>query len=253
MLQPVVLIMASDNFAAISLQQRISFIYPQAKYILTNRIEHARTAFIAAPIDILIASVMVADGDLLDMLLEQAEALRAPKRTLVVGGQLPLRVVNSLISLDVRGVFDAELGRPEDIDEALRVIEAGGRYWSSSYSQWRESEERRLLRQLSPTEQLVLAVIGAGETDLSAGEILGMRPSAVQAVRRDLHGKLRVHEKGALIKTAAQLGFTRMSVSGIEPLGLALLLKEYKTHAKRPVEIGVRSSSGSFPRGLAVA
>ena len=63
-----------------------------------------------------------------------------------------------------------------------------------------------------------------------------MRP-AVQAVRRELHAKLGVHDRCDLMQRALQLGFTRAERAGIFPLGLRVLAQEYSAHSQRPLKL----------------
>jgi DNA-binding NarL/FixJ family response regulator len=232
---PSVLILKLDNFAADSLRTRVAAVYPRAQCTLASGIHQARTILATKSIELLITGVGFADGDALDFLLSHADSPRKPHRTLVVTRTQPLRVLTSLADLAVNGVFDAEAERPDSLASALHQIETG-HYWSATCVQrLADIKGRTLFRQLSPTEQLVLAVIGTGVTDASAAEELGMRPSAVQTVRRELHAKLGVHEKGDLIRVAGRLGFVRLGPDGVVSLGLGLLLRDYRAHAKRPV------------------
>jgi DNA-binding NarL/FixJ family response regulator len=78
-------------------------------------------------------------------------------------------------------------------------------------------------RVLTPLEVMVLSVLGAGLDDESAAERLGMRPSSVHSVRRQLHHKLGLQHRGDLMRFALEYGFVRFTETGVTHPGLGIL------------------------------
>jgi DNA-binding CsgD family transcriptional regulator len=96
---------------------------------------------------------------------------------------------------------------------------------------------QRRIGLLTPTEQLVLALIGDGSDDVTASARLGLKPASIQSVRRSLHGKLHLKQKGELVSVAAQYGFIRFTRHGVIRIGLGALLRDYQQRSKRPVAL----------------
>jgi DNA-binding CsgD family transcriptional regulator len=88
---------------------------------------------------------------------------------------------------------------------------------------------RSICQLLTPTEQLVFAVIGDGSDDDIAATRLGLRPSTIGSIRRELHRKLNVQHRGELMRAAIQHGFVRITPEGVVRPGFGTL-----SHACRP-------------------
>ena len=75
--------------------------------------------------------------------------------------------------------------------------------------------------------------------------MLGLSPSTVSTVRRELHRKLGVQHRGDLVRAAAQSGFVHFTPTGVVRPGFALLSASYHPRKTHEPETGVRSDEKS--------
>lgn len=231
----IVLILKADRFAAEMLRQHVLAVHPGADCTLAHRVSHARTILAASTVDLFLADVAFEDGDVFELLPRDKQESRRARQTMVITGHCGARMLASLHSVHLDGVFDSDGDAPENIVHALRTIAEGRSYWSpTAIDDPSDERGRALMRQLTPTEQLSLALIGDGCGDKTAAERLGLQHSAARAVRRDLYMKLGAHDREDLIRSAAQLGYTRSTANGLAALGLCILVEEYRARSKRP-------------------
>lgn len=227
------LVVKTDRLYAQALVEHVQRIFPATE---VHHVPSADTAsqFIAAkPVDLLVCDLASgAEGDVLEILLNYAEHNAAP-RMLVVTTSSEIRALGVLRALDINGAFDSAMEAPEAFSDALRMVAAGGRYWSPSIlRRLKEGGDATVcLRCLTTLEQLVLSAIGDGTDDPTAAIALSLSPSTVSTVRRDLHRKLGVQHRGELVKIAAQLGFVRFTSAGVIRPGFTSSLAAY--HARR--------------------
>lgn len=224
-----VLILKADKLSARILQQLVQAVAPGAEFRLVFRVMEAVSATAGRPVDLLITGIGMADGDTLDF-LETGLRERWFKHVVVVTGRQEQRMLSTLRSLGVRGVFDPATEEPEQLEWALRTVIEGKLYWSQSLLDrldQRNTPAASVCRTLTPLEQLVLAVVGDGSSDEDASERLGLRPSSVQSIRRSLHRKLGVQHKGDLVRLAAQYGFVRFTADNVVRPGYTMLMAAY--------------------------
>lgn len=221
-----VLILNDRAFDATTLQQVVAAVLPRAETFRTAKICEAASLLAVAPVDLLITNLDTADGDVFDLLLalhRQPDRVRA---TLVVATHSEPRLLQMLHKLDIAGVFDAISESPSQLAEALRDVAGGRKYWSQDLLERlrRKSDQvGSLACLLTPYEELVLAVIGDGSDDTTAAVSLGIKPSAVHSIRRNLHRKLGVQYRSGLIQVAVRYGVVRFTENGVVRPGLALL------------------------------
>lgn len=229
---PGVLILKADQLYAATLRQHVAELLPGARIGIAPTVAAARATLEAAPADLLIGSLGEGpEGDALDLIAQCSRAPRRARRVLVVTLRCEYRTLAALRTLSVEGVFDALEEAPGAFRPALAEVARGGRYWSPSVQrQLRQltAAPGALFRLLTDFEQLVLSVIGGGCDDQEAADLLRLRPATISSVRRDLHRKLGVQHRGALIRIAAQKGFVRFTPQGVERPGFALLAAAYR-------------------------
>jgi two-component system nitrate/nitrite response regulator NarL len=93
---------------------------------------------------------------------------------------------------------------------AIETVAAGGRYYSESIVQRRRaqrSDPEHFSRILSPREQEVLKLIGAGMSNFEAAAILGLSAGTLQAHRRNIMARLDLHSAAELQAYALRFGF----------------------------------------------
>ncbi|NDB69766.1 MAG: DNA-binding response regulator, partial [Methylocystaceae bacterium] len=158
---------------------------------------------------ILISGLVLHDGDILDVLHSILRHQGVLPPTLLITDILDHRTANAILMLPILGVFNPHQDGKAQLRDAVLAVAQGREYWSAaSRAEFLEQFSKKCYR-LTPTEQLVLSTLGDGSDDEAASKILGMRPSTILSVRRELHRKLGIHSQGNLVRKASQLGYVR--------------------------------------------
>lgn len=222
-----VVILKADRLCADTLRQVIARMFPTARIRIVASVARVQRLLAQESTDLLLAGTEpLRDGDLLDYLSTFPEQHPPARHVLVVTTHLEDRVIAALRSLPVQGVFDSSCDPPDQLPAALRMTVGGTRYWSPNLVERLQHchlGPNSVFRLLTAAEQLVLSIIGDGCDDLEAAGQLGLSPSTVSTVRRELHRKLRVQHRGELVRVAAQHGFVRFTPNGVTRPGFALL------------------------------
>lgn len=220
-----VLIAKADRIYAAALRAAIESLVPDAEIECVSRLEEAAWQAKHKRYDLIVSGIMLLDGDALDWLASVLASPDSP-RVMVVTGRRETRVLAALHDSRAHGVFDSCEYGPEELRDALRLVLNGGMFWSGSARDALSSESdtgSELLRCLTPTEQLVLAVIGDGSDDNEAADRLAMTSVAVRSHRKRLYAKLRINHRGQLIRLAMCHGFVRVSRERVVHPGFGLL------------------------------
>ena len=220
-----VLIAKADRIYTEALRGAVQTLVPHATIDCVARIDDASRCAATKAYDLIVSGIMLADGDALDWLAGILDSPRSP-RVMVVTGRRETRVLSALHDSRAHGVFDSCECGPEELREALRLVLSGGMFWSGSARQALLSDSRsgsELLRCLTATEQLVLAVIGDGSDDNEAADRLAMSSVAVRSHRKRLYAKLNINHRGQLIRLAMCHGYVRVSGDRVVQPGFGLL------------------------------
>jgi DNA-binding NarL/FixJ family response regulator len=221
-----ILILKADTLCASVLEYATRRVFPAATFRRENTMKQAVKFLASEPVDLLLTGIGLTDGDTLDLLSEAPEQ-RKFTRALVVTGRSEHRILTVLKGLSIHGIFDPTSEGLDRFEAAVRLIGEGGYYWSGKVlERLREhtTPAGSVERLLSPTEQLVFAVVGDGSDDSEAAERLNLRPSTIHSVRRELHRKLGVRHKGELVRMAVQHGYVRFTAEGVQRPGFSGLL-----------------------------
>lgn len=221
------MILKADTLCASVLEYAARRVFPDATFRRETTVKGAVVTLTSEPADLLLTGVGLADGDTFD-LLAQHPGQRKFGRALVVTGRPEHRILAVLKGLAIHGIFDPMSEGLDQFERAVRLIGEGGYYWSAKVlERLREHvlPAGSMERLLSPTEQLVLAVVGDGSDDSEAAERLNLRPSTIHSVRRELHRKLGVRHKGELVRMAVQHGYVRFTAEGVQRPGFSRLLE----------------------------
>jgi DNA-binding NarL/FixJ family response regulator len=228
-----VLILKADRLYADNLRQLVLTILPHATVKHTASIANAALALAKEPVDLLITGVGLSlDGDVLDLLSSHTGPRGRVRRVLVVTAHREGRALAALRTLPIDGVFDSAIESSEQFKAAVRVVISGKRYWSASVLDRMHRDHlgpNSLFRRLTGFEQLMLSILGDGSDDISAARELGLSPSTVSTVRRQLHRKLGVQHRGELVRVAAQHGFVRFTPGGVLRPGFTMLTAAYQS------------------------
>lgn len=248
----VVVILRADRLYAEVLRQFALQVFPGTRVIITRTVEAAAVALATEPADLFVTGVGASvEGDVLDLLLHRARQKSHRVRVLVTTAGCEYRILRALRTLGVDGVFDSATESTDAFLLALRTVAEGSLYWSQSIldrMQREGSPSDALFRMLTGFEQIVLSIIGDGCDDAVAARTLGVSPSTVSTVRRELHRKLHVQHRGELVRAAAQNGFVRFTASGVVRPGFDLLRAGYARKPRRARSIaGAQGPSLSLP------
>lgn len=234
-----VLILKADRLYAEALRQQTLRVFPRARVPIALTVEAAKTALAAGEVDVFVTGVGASfESDVLDLLggFTRQSSDHIP-RVLVVTVRREFRVLATLRTLGVDGVFDSATESPDAFITALKTITTGKRYWSQTIVDHMHrvgSASNALFRLLTSFEQVVLAVIGDGCDNTVAAQKLNLSPATVSTVRRELHRKLGVQHRGELVRVAAQHGFVRFTSAGVVRPGFTMMCEAYQARrAKR--------------------
>ena len=234
------LILEADRLYANQLRQLTLSVLPKAIIRFAPSVAGAEHELVMGPVGLLITGAGPSMAyDVLDFLSTCAEEHWRVDRVLVVTSHREHRQLSVLRSLLVRGVFDSANESPDDFSAVLRIVAAGGIYWSRTFLEFLQGRSEATTSPsclLTAAEQLVLSIVGDGSDDDVAARKLGLSPATVSTVRRNLHRKLGVQHRGELIRFAAQNGFVRFTPTGVVRPGFALLAAACRQRKRQPVE-----------------
>lgn len=231
-----VLIVRADRLSAEGLRDVTRKVLPRSNVEIAPCAERARERLAACSVELLITGFdPTMEGDVLG-LIGASRGTPSP-RVFVIAGHEEGRLLMALPALAVHSVFDALHDEPARFEAALANVAGGGRYWSPTiwprimgYQGAANSPEKAL----TPTERMVLSVLGDGSDDASAAETLGVKPATITSIRRNLHRKLGVQHRGDLVRFAAQNGFVRFTTNGVIRPGFSLLAAACRSPKTKP-------------------
>lgn len=162
-----------------------------------------------AAVDLLLLDIRLPDGDGVDFVDElTAQHMHVP--VLLFSSSCEDYIVHRVSRSFVQGFVHKD-EEPKVLLTAIQMVAAGGAFFSPRFV-----ERQRALTQtkgtfekmLSPREQELLRLIGAGYTDAEAAAALGMTASTAQTHRRNVMAKLDLHTAKELLAYALRTGFT---------------------------------------------
>lgn len=231
-----VIIWKTDQFHADTLRRATQSVWPSATIQHARRASEVTATMATGLVDLLLTGLSSEEGDVLDFLSANLAGPRPIRRVLIVTDRPDQHALAVLRTLPIAGVFDTASEDSAQFERALRAIVSDGAYWSPSVVAYLTRQclsPHSLYRQLTPTERLVLAVLGDGSDDKVAANRLGLRPATILSIRRDLYRKLGVHHRGELMRVAAQSGLVRFTPEGVKQSGFAIVLTAWQAQKKR--------------------
>ena len=222
-----VLILKANQLCAAALGGVVRQVLPRAHCEFSHHVADAQAKLAASRVDLMLTGIGRLDGDILDFLSNDVGHSKRAPTVLVVTGRKEPCLLARLWAMPIYGVFDPLGEGLKRFAHALRSVVAGTPYWSASVLERVQQHclsPDSICRCLTPTEQLVLSVIGDGCDDDTAAKCLGLKPSGVLSVRRDLHRKLGIHHKGDLVRLAVQQGFVQLMPDSVDHPGYAALI-----------------------------
>lgn len=231
-----ILVLKEDRLCTDAIFRITRRVFPAAEIGEARRLADARPWLAKTPLDLLLTGAAMLDGETGELLSECNNEMPLPRRTLVITGLHQPWILERLRALPISGIFDTSSETAQSLATALRSVATGKEYWSPTVHASLNTgmtPAHRACRSLTLTEQIVFSVIGDGSDDASAAQRLDLTPATVQSVRRDLHRKLGVQQKGELIRLAAQYGFVRFTASGVAHPGFSQLLSQWRSRRQQ--------------------
>ncbi|MGC4072982.1 MAG: hypothetical protein QM760_10760 [Nibricoccus sp.] len=220
-----VAILASNFILAETLRASVSNVFPDAEIQIFARVELPRTGT-ASTFDLLIIDLNLNSQDVLDDLCAWDVARHPFHRIVAVAAEWSARMLLCVRHLHLDAVLDSCCEGRRALETVLQLIQTRRRYWSPGLLHRMAEAHLGLCLLLSPVEQLVLAAAGDGSDDATIARMLVMKPSSVQSVRRDLHRKLGIQQKGELVRFAVQHGYVRFCGPSVVRPGFSKLISQ---------------------------
>lgn len=221
-----VLILKAERLYADFLRQVTVAEFPDAVCTLATSVAEAEAALEIGSFDLMLAGMTLQDGDILQLLSSSGYVPRPIRHILVVTSNLEPRLIATLRSLAVNGVFDSASDDLQHFAIAIRRVCEGQSYWSPGImdtAQRASLGPSTIWRLLTAAEQRALAVFGDGCDDKAASDSLGIKQSTARSLRRELHRKLGVQHRGELMRLAVVAGYVRFTPTGVMRIGFSLL------------------------------
>lgn len=186
-------------------------VFPDAQVRLGYTAGDVLAGLAAAPVDYLIVGLNFPDMDGHDLLREISER-RLATHVLVAAGRYDDALLPALHTARIDAIVDTVTESISDMKQALRTVESGQVYVSQTLRALLvERHPSLLLRQeLTAAELRVLRVIGQGNDNQEAADVLGITEATVQTHRRNIMRKLKVSTSAKLVREAMRLGVVKL-------------------------------------------
>ncbi|WP_221032595.1 response regulator [Actomonas aquatica] len=146
-------------------------------------------------------------------LIDRIREVAPRARILVLSSHTESYVLHRLQASQVDGFVDKNEHSPEMLEEALRRVADGKRYFSPSveaaFARFR-TDPHAFAKLLSDREQEMLRLFGQGWSDATIAEQVGLREVTVRNHRRNIMSRLGIHSTPTLIRYALEHGFSRV-------------------------------------------
>jgi len=189
--------------------------------------------------DLFIAGAKIHDMDGLEHLEPYVDS---DLPILIVTSQKDEQTFNLLRTIRYDGLLDGFAEGLDVLPSVLRQVIQRRIYISSSFRDHLKPVRNITLDALTPTQRVVLSVIGDGSTDDEASERLGIAPGTVNQHRKAIMAKLKLHHKGQLMLYAFQQGYVRVTTDNIYYPGFQRRLQGRKTG--EPEVVGKVAAAG---------
>lgn len=231
-----VFILKADRLHVAAIAREVGLLWPDAQVETAGRVSAAVAALTERGCDLLITGLGMLDCDACGLIRTCAVEPRRARLTLVVTGRQNPWVYSLLHELPIHGAFDTLNENPCRLATALQATAAGRRYFSETYLAfpWHRPEPSvDVFRLLTPTEILILAVLGDGCDPQLAALRLDLKLTTINAACRSMHRKLRVQTKGDLMRIAIEAGLVRSDRGRTEWVGFEMLVEHYERVQKK--------------------
>jgi DNA-binding NarL/FixJ family response regulator len=243
-----VLVLKSNRSAAEAIRREVLICWPDASVAEVRTLEAARARLALERIDWLVTGLSCDDGDTHELVRDAGT--RRSARVVVHTGNCTPRAIDWLMTWPVGGIFESRAEPADGLRSVLQVVDGGGRYLSENVRWMRARREQSgltVIRALSATEQMVLALVASAHPLKEVAADMDMTLDGLRDVLRRLHAKLGVHDTAQLISEALRLGFVRPAARGLAPVGLPLLREAWWAARGKFRPAANRGAAGSTP------
>jgi len=176
--------------------------------------------------DLFVTGVQISDMDGLEHL---EPFIERDLPILIVTTRKDARTLCLLREIRYNGLFDVKAEELAGFHTALQRVVEGEIYVSPSFAPHVKRPKNITLDTLTAKEEMVLSIIGDGSDDQQAAELLKLSPYTVNTHRKSIMGKLRLHQKGELIRYAVRNGYVHISPEGVSYPGFERQLRKPMT------------------------
>ena len=170
------------------------------------------TACRADPPDVILLDIVLPDADALDH-LDEVRALAPLAKIVILSSHIDEFTIHRALESHVHGILD-KLEQPANtLHAVIETILSGKRYLSPAVVRLRASVRADPLafdKILTPREQAVLRLIGAGLTNDTIADRLTISTATAKTHRIRIMAKLGMHSTHELVRYAIEKGFTRL-------------------------------------------
>jgi len=170
--------------------------------------------------DLVLLDLSLPDGDGLELVrLLKTELKSAAPKILAISCHRDPWTMLQVQRLGLNGFVDKNEQCAEVLTNAIRTVLAGGAFYTpivQKLSAAIRHDSKAFIRVLSEYEIQILSLIGGSMSDDEIGVVMGVRPTTIQARRRDIMIKLGIYAVPKLIRYAIANGLTRVDHLGFQ-------------------------------------
>jgi DNA-binding NarL/FixJ family response regulator len=164
-----------------------------------------------AKYDLAVVDLELPDGNALDVVIDWMAGPAKPK-VVILSSVSQDYIVHQALHANIPG-FVHKSDDHNLIKLAIEAVLANSVFYSPTVRQIHSrmmQDPRFFNRLLTEKEQEVLKILGQGVSNDEAAGILGMKEMTVKDHRRNIMGKLGIHQQAELIRYAVQHGFSHI-------------------------------------------
>lgn len=230
---PRIVILKWDRLYGDMIRRQIWDVWPDASIHVFQSGFDALGFIQETPPDLFIAGAKIHDMDGLEHL---EPFIDSDLPILIVTSQKDEQTFNMLRTIRYDGLLDGFAEGLDVLPTALRQVIHRRLYVSATFREHLKPVRNITLDALTPTQRVVLSVIGDGSTDDEASERLGIAPGTVNQHRKAIMAKLKLHHRGQLMLYAFQQGYVRVTADNIYYPGFQRQIQEKKNGEPGAVE-----------------
>lgn len=222
---PRIVVLKWDRLYGDMIRRQIWDVWPDASvHVFQSGFDALGSIQTKTP-DLFVAGAKIHDMDGLEHL---EPFIDSALPVLIVTSRKDEQTFNLLRRIRYDGLFDGFAEGLDVLPSVLRQVIHRRVYISPSFRDHLKPVRNITLDALTPTQRVVLSIVGDGSTDDEASERLGIAPGTVNQHRKAIMAKLKLHHKGQLMLYALQQGYVRVTTDNIYYPGFQRQIQEKK-------------------------